>query len=73
MPIYLIETPTAKRIIKARTQRSAIDFALRSDITIKPLSAMELANAITEEGLKIEQSNVDHEEVDTDIDTSEEE
>jgi len=55
MPIYLIETAKGKRIVQADTQKSAINFVMRSEVKIEPLNAVALANVLRGENLEIEQ------------------
>lgn len=55
MPIYLIETTKGKRIVQADTQKSAINFVMRSEVKIEPLNAVHLANVLRSENLEIEQ------------------
>jgi len=60
MPIYLMETSKGTRLIEAANQKAAINFVMRSEVTIKPLNAVGLAEVLRKETIEIEQ--VAHEE-----------
>lgn len=46
MAAYLVETSKGKRLIEARTQASAINFVMASEVTAKNLSTTELIKHI---------------------------
>ena len=54
MPVYLVKTPTGKRVVQADTQKSAINHVMKSEVEIEPLSAVQLADLMAEGDLKIE-------------------
>ena len=62
MAVYLIETPSGDRLIEARTQASAINHVMKSEITATTLNTTALVQKI-KAGMEIE-SITDEDEVD---------
>jgi hypothetical protein len=56
MAAYLVETSKGKRLIEARTQASAINFVMQSEVTAKNLSTTELIKHI-KDGMTVETVN----------------
>lgn len=56
MAAYLVETSKGKRLIEARTQASAINFVMASEVTAKNLSTTELIKHI-KDGMVVETVN----------------
>jgi hypothetical protein len=51
-------TPQGKRLIEAVNTKSAINYALRTSVTVKNLNASELANVLRHENIEIESAMV---------------
>ena len=51
--IYLINTPTGNRLVKAKSAAAAINFAVKKDVTAAALKASELVDHLAA-GLTVE-------------------
>lgn len=46
--IYLVDTPSGKRLIEASNKQVAINFAVRSSVTAEPIKATDLMRYLNE-------------------------
>lgn len=56
MPLYLVETPTEKRLVQANNQAVAINFAVKSTVKARSLTGDDIAELI-DQGFKIEKAS----------------
>ena len=52
--IYLVETPTGRRLVRAINKSAAINYTIRATVQAKPLTAAEVVDLIAG-GLKVEE------------------
>ncbi len=45
--IYIVTTPTGRRIVRAKSKYQAINFCVKNDYTAESMSANDVAEALT--------------------------
>lgn len=50
MPVYLVETPNGKRLIRAKSQHTALNFVVKKDVTVKPVTPDTLLDLTDKKG-----------------------
>lgn len=54
--VYLVTTPTGKRLVKATNRHVAINFAVKSEVTAKSITASEMVELI-QAGMTVEDAS----------------